>query len=418
MNVRRSLVTLAVAGALSLSACSDKGTSGGGGGGEGDLATDKGVTGDTITLGVLTDQSGPFVQLGTGVVDGHQIWADEINADGGICERQIELEVRDHGYAADTGVVQFQEIEPNVLGFMQILGSPILAALDQPLLDTESTSVALSWSSFLLKNPYIVIPGTTYDVEMINGLSYLLDEGKIKEGDTIGYIYLEGEYGENGLLGAEYFAEQHDLKLETVKVLPTDTDLRNVVTGLRGKGVKGIGITVTPAQTLSVATVSAQLGLNVPIVGNNPTFAPAIVTPETAPVLKNYFFVASSAPYNADIEAAKNVATAYEALGKDAVPNGGIPYGYAIGEIWGQLLETACENGDMTRAGIQEALADSSEITTDELVADLDLTSPGSPATREVYIAQADADAPGGATQIGELFTSEDAAAYVAPEEQ
>ncbi|GAB2770730.1 ABC transporter substrate-binding protein [Nocardioides salsibiostraticola] len=418
MNVRRSLVTLAVAGAISLTACSDKSTSGGGGGGDGDLATDKGVTGDTISLGVLTDMSGPFVQLGTGVVDGHQIWVDEVNADGGICDRQIELVVRDHGYKADTGVVQFQEIEPNVLGFMQILGSPINAALDQPLMDTKATGVALSWSSFILKNPYIVIPGTTYDVEMINGLSYLLDEGQIAEGDTLGYIYLEGEYGENGLLGAEYFAEKHNLKLEKVKVLPTDTDLRNVVTGLKGAGVKGIGLTTTPAQTLSVATVSAQLKLNVPLVGNNPTFAPAIVTPETAPALENYFFVASSAPYNADIEAAKSVATAYEALGKDDVPNGGIPYGYAIGEIWGQLLQTACDNGDMTRDGIQAALADSSEITTDSLVADLDLTQPGSPATREVYIAQASQDAPGGANQIGDLFTSTDAEEYVAPAEQ
>lgn len=418
MNVRRSLVTVAVCGALSLSACSNKSTSGGGDGGDGDLATDKGVTGDTISLGVLTDMSGPFVQLGTGVVDGHKIWVDEVNADGGVCDREIELVVRDHGYAADVGVVQFQEIEPNVLGFMQILGSPVNAALDQRLIDTKATGVALSWSSFILKNPYIVIPGTTYDIEMINGLSYLLDEGLIAEGDTLGYVYLEGEYGENGLLGAEFFAEKHNLTLEKVKVLPTDTDLRNVVTGLKGKGVKAIGLTTTPAQTLSVATVSAQLNLNVPLVGNNPTFAPAIVTPKTAPALENYYFVASSAPYNADIEAAKSVATAYEELDTGDVPNGGVPYGYAIGEIWGQLLQTACDNGDMTRDGIQAALEDSSDITTDNLIADLDLTQPGSPATREVYIAQADIDAPGGANQTGDLFISPDAEEYVAPAEK
>ncbi len=191
-----------------------------------------------------------------------------------------------------------------------------------------------------------------------------------------------------------------------------------MVTGLRGKGVKAIGLTSTPSQTLSVATVSAQLGLNVPIVGNNPTFAPAIVTPETAPALKQYYQVASSAPYNADNEAAKKVAAAYEALGKDDVPNGGVPYGYAIGEIWGQLLEKACDNGDMTRDGITAALEESDDITTDELVADLDLTQPGAPATREVYIAQADLDAPGLASQIGPLFVSSDAEEYVAPEEQ
>ena len=48
----------------------------------------------------------------------------------------------------------------------------------------------------------------------------------------------------------------------------------------------------------------------------------------------------------------------------------------------------------------------------------LDLTSPGSPATREVYIATADIDAEGGLTQQGDLFISPDAESYVAPEEQ
>ena len=50
--------------------------------------------------------------------------------------------------------------------------------------------------------------GATYDVEMVNGFDYLLKKGKIKEGDKIGHIYFEGEYGANGLAGSKYFAEQ------------------------------------------------------------------------------------------------------------------------------------------------------------------------------------------------------------------
>ena len=408
MKARRALA-VAVVGALSLAACSDKSEGGG---------ADKGVNDDTIKLGVLTDQSGPFVQLGTGVTDGHQIWVDEINAAGGICDKDIELVVRDHGYEADAGVVAYQEIEPDVLGFMQVLGSPINAALDAQYTENETTVVALSWSSFILKNPYIVIPGTTYDVEMINGLSYLLEEGQIKEGDTIGFVYIDGEYGENGLLGAEYFAEQHDLTLEKVKVQATDTDLRNVTTSLKGKGVTAIGLTSTPAQTLSVATVSAQLGLDVPLVGNNPTFAPAILTPETAPALENFYLVASATPYSSEVPKAQEVAEAYQALGKSEVPNGGIPYGYAIGEIWGQLLQQACDNDDLTREGIQEALKESTALSTEQLVADLDFSSQGSPATREVYIGIPDIDAEGGITQQGDLFVSPDAESYTAPAEQ
>ncbi|MGH3458656.1 ABC transporter substrate-binding protein [Aeromicrobium sp.] len=415
MKTRRVLVAVAACTTLVLGACSDKSTSGGGAGG---VKTDKGVTDTEITLGALTDISGPFQQLGKGVVDGHEIWADEVNQAGGICDRDIKLEVRDHGYKADAGVVQFQEIEPNVAGFIQILGSPINAAIDQRLVDSKATAVALSWSSFILKNPYIVIPGTTYDVEMINGLSYLLDEKKIAEGDTIGFVYLEGEYGENGLLGAKYFAEQHDIDLKAVKVVPTDNDLRNVVTGFKGDGVKAIGLTTTPAQTLSVATVSKQLGLDVPLVGNNPTFAPAILTDKTAPALENFYGTFSSVPYSSDLPKAQEVAAAYEEAGIKDAPNGGVPYGYAIGLIWGQILEKACDDGDLTREGIQKAFRASTDIGTEELIADLDFSEVGTPATREVYIAQPDASQDGGLRQVGPLFVSPDAESYKAPEEK
>ena len=417
MNRRHlTLPALALTGALALSACGGKTDDGGGGGG--DLATDFGVTDDTITLGVMTDTSGVFKDLGLGVVQGHELWVEEVNADGGICEREIALEIKDHGYDAETAVVQYQEIEPNVLGMMQLLGSPINAALDQNLIDNEITAVALSWSSFILDNPYVVIPGTTYDLEIINGLSYLLEEGQIAEGDTIGYIYIEGEYGENGLLGAEYFTEQHDMELKAVQVTATDTDMRNIVTGFRGDNVSAIGLTATPGQLASAASVNTQLGLDVPLVGNNPIFAPQILNEDSAEALSNVYVVASAVPFSSEVPKAQEVATAWEEAGYDEQPNAGIPYGYAIGSIWGQLLEQACEDGDMTRAGIQAALEQSTEITTEDLVAQLDFSASGTPATREVYIAQPDIESPGGLKQVRPLFVSEDAEGYTAPHEK
>ena len=424
MRRRLAVPAMAIAGVLALGACSDKATDTGGGGGggggeeEAEVATDLGVTDTDITFGVLTDNSGPFKDLGLGVVYGHQLWADEVNADGGVCEREIKLEVRDHGYKADTATVLYPELEPNILGFMQLLGSPINAALDQNLIDDEVTAVALSWSSFILDNPYVIIPGTTYDIEMINGLSYLLEEGQIAEGDTVGFIYIEGEYGENGLAGAEYFAEQHDITLSPVQVTSTDTDMRNIVTGFSGEGVTAIGLTTTPSQTASTAAVNAQLGLDVPLVGNNPVFAPQILNPESAPALANLYVALSSVPYSSDVAKAQEIAAAYEEAGHPELPNGGVPYGYAIGEIWGQLLERACENGDMTRAGIQEALTQSDNITTEELVADLDFSTTGTPATREVYVATPNIDLPGGLEQLGPLFVSPDAESYVAPHQK
>jgi ABC-type branched-subunit amino acid transport system substrate-binding protein len=95
----------------------------------GGVDTGVGVTRSGITLGALTDHSGPFAALGLGVVQGNQIWIDETNADGGICGRKIELKIRDHGYNASTAKTQYSELAPTVLGFMHVLGSPVTAAL-------------------------------------------------------------------------------------------------------------------------------------------------------------------------------------------------------------------------------------------------------------------------------------------------
>ncbi len=405
MKITRSLVAAVTVGTLTLASC----------GGTKSESENTGVTDDTIKLGVLTDLSGPFLELSEAILAGNEIWVEQVNASGGVCGRDVELVVRDHGYDADAGVVAYQELESQVLGFMHVLGSPINAALDQNYLDNETTTVALSWSSFILKNPYIIVPGTTFDVEMINGLSYLMEQGQINPGDTIGHIYLEGEYGENGLLGAEYFAAQHDLTIEKVKVLPTDSDLRNAVTGLKGSNVAAIAMTTTPAQTLNVAVVNQQLGLDVPIVGNNPAFGPNILTPETADALRNVYVVASATPYTSDVPKAQEVADLFEARG-DGVPHAGVPYGYAIGEIWGQLLEGTCD--DLTREGVKKAKDEADSLDTEDLVAELDFSSPGSPATRAVYVAVPNIDTPGGLDQQGELFVSEDAETYRAPEQQ
>lgn len=417
-----ALLAVPLAGVLALTGCSTMVQSSGAqqSGGEpgkaGNVTTDFGVTRSEITLGALTDYSGPFSELGLGVVQGSQIWVNETNAAGGVCGRKIKLAVRNHGYDTGQAKIQYAALEPTVLGFMQILGSPVNAALDQDLIHNETTAVALSQSSELLGNPYVIIPGTTYDVEMINGLSYLMEQGKIRDGDTIGHIWVDGEYGANGLRGAQYFAEKHHLTVRDAKVSATDSDLRDVMTGFAGNPrVTAIALTTTPAQAASAADVNQQLGLNVPMVGNNPVFAPQLLNGPAAAALGNLFVVGSSVPFASEVPQAQHVAQAFRQGGYEGLPHSGVPYGYAIGEIWGQLLQRACTNGDITRAGIQEALSQSTDITTDELVADLNFAKPGAPAAREVYVGVPDAAVPGGIRQVQPLFMAPEARSYAAP---
>jgi ABC-type branched-subunit amino acid transport system substrate-binding protein len=418
--MRRALAAPAVTlvSVLALVGCSTKAPGPGMRGKSGTVATDTvatdfGVTRTEIFLGALTDSSGPFKDLGIGVRHGQQIWIDETNTAGGICGRKIKLKTRDSGDNTAATTTQYAALEPNVLGFMQILPN---AALSQGMIDNETTVVALSKSSELLSNPYVIVPATTYDVEMINGLSYLMEQGKIHDGDTIGHVWLDGDYGANGLRGARYFAQRHHLTLRDTKVTATTWDMRDVVAAFAGvPRVKAIALSTTPEQTASAAVANQHLRLNVPMVGNSPVFSPRLLFGPSADALSKLSVVDSSVPFSSDVPTARHVATAYRQAGYLELPNSGVPYGYAIGRIWGQLLKRACGNGDLSRAGMQEALRQITTITTGKLIAELDFAKPGSPATREVSVGVPDAKVPGGIRQMTPLFVAPEAQRYVAP---
>jgi ABC-type branched-subunit amino acid transport system substrate-binding protein len=414
---RRSVVVAgALVGSLVLAACgSTADAPADQAAGAGGVKTDKGVTDSTITLGIMGDTSGVFKNLGAGLNAGNQLWADDVNAAGGICSRKIAIETVDHGYKADTAKTLYPQLEPKVLGMVQLLGSPVLAALKQNLIDDQMLAAPASWSSQVLDNPSVMMIGTTYDLEVINGLSYLQQQGVIADGDTLGHIYIDGEYGGNGLRGSQYYATAHKMTLREAKVTSTDNDLTGIVTGLRGDGVKAIVLTTTPGQTASALAANQALGLNVPVLGNNPTFDPALLKSPAAGALGNLYVSASNAPFSSKTPKAVEVVTEFKQKYPEAPKNAGVITGYTEGLVWQAVLTKACESKDLSRAGVATALTTLSSVKTDDLVTELDYSSPGSPPTRGVYIAKVDANAEGGLAEVAPLFTAPEAEGYKAP---
>jgi ABC-type branched-subunit amino acid transport system substrate-binding protein len=401
---------------VALAGCGSKGQSNNassGGGGSGALKAGPGVTSKTITLGVLTDLSGVFAPLGKPVMQANQLFWKEKNAQGGVCGRQVNLVVKDHGYDPQKAVVQYRELSGKVAGLQQLLGSPITAALLPSLKSDQMVSLLAAWPSSLLPNDNIIITGTTYDVEMINGLDYLLQQGKLKKGDKIGHIYFEGEYGENGLKGSKYFAQKNGMTVVEQKIKATDEDMSGQVAALKRAGVKAIAFTTAPTQLASAAGIAASQGLNVPLVGNNPTFDPALLkTPAAKALEANAYVVSSIAPYNLDKPAVQKVASDYsEAYPKD-VPKGSAPFGYMQSQLMFNILNQACKNKDLTRGGLVKAAHQLKGVDTGGLTAaPLDYTTVGQPSERAVYITQP-ASVPGGLKALPQTFESDTAKSY------
>jgi ABC-type branched-subunit amino acid transport system substrate-binding protein len=377
------------------------------GGTPAEVETGPGVTAHTITLGVLTDQSGPFAGASLGIAQGRQLFWDARNADGGVCGRTVEFDVKDHAYNAQNATSLYAAMEPEVLAFDELLGSPMIAALVPTIAQDSALTMAVSFSSSLLDNPYVVVTGATYDIEMINALQWLVDNGRVAEGDTVGHVYLEGDYGENALSGARYAAEQLGVTIAEQKVQPTDEDLTAQVTALEQAGAKIVLLTTTPPQAASAAAIAQANGLEMSFVGSNPTFSPALLaSPAAAALQESYLMVSSIAPYASDAAGPTSVRDAFGASFADQTPTHFVLYGYAQGELMAQILETACAHGTLTRDGLLAAFQSLSNVDTEGLVAPMDFSSPGQPSAREVLILKPDANVEGGLTVVEDLFAS------------
>lgn len=418
--LRAVIIGSAIAAVLVASACSTKAKSGSSNnksGGANSVKTGPGVTDSTITLGVLTDLSGVFAVLGKTVTQGAQLYFADLNKSGGICGRQVKLIIKDHGYDPQKAVGLYADMSSKVLGMEQLLGSPINAALKQNVETDKMFTIPVSWASTILDNKNNMIVGTTYDLEMINGISWLMANKGIKRGDKIGHIYLEGEYGADGYLGSTYAAKKAGLTVVGQKITATATDVTSQVSALKNQGVKAILLTTTPTQTASAAAVDAATGLNVPLLGNNPTYVPQLLDTAAGPALQKLFYLASSfEPYSGKSVGATKARDAFKAKYPKAVPNIGSTWGWGAAAAYTAVLKKACDNKDLTRDGVQKAFRETTSINTDGILPTLDYSKPGDPATREALVAKADKSAEGGLTVVQPLKASDPANSYVAPE--
>jgi ABC-type branched-subunit amino acid transport system substrate-binding protein len=413
MRARRTKAAaiLAVAAVITVTGCSTKASNSGGGGGNaggsGTVKTGRGVSGNTITIGELTDLSGVFAALGKDVTNAQALFWDQLNAKGGVCGKyQVKTEVKDHGYVVQNAVQLYSSMHNDVLAISQTIGSPINVALADQFQQDSMVNIPEAWARSLTENPENAVVGATYDVEMANGLDYLLKQGKIKEGDKLGHIYFEGDYGANGLAGSKYFASKHGMTIDEAQIKSTDTDMTAQVTKFKADGVKAILLTTAPAATASAVGVAAAQGLNVPVLGNNPVYAPGLLAGPSGPALKQNMIIASPVPtFDQQQQLLKDFTAKYPS---STPPSLGVVHGYADALVMSKILEKACQNGDLTPQGVTKAKQSLSNVDTQNLVVPLDYSKKGSPSLQS-YILQP-ADGPGGAKQLQGATQGADAA--------
>ncbi|MCS7481270.1 ABC transporter substrate-binding protein [Umezawaea endophytica] len=367
-----------------------------------------GVTESTISLGVLTDMSGPFAPTALVRIKGYELFIGELNARGGICGRKVELTTKDHGFTVQRALDGYFDLEPKVLGFLDITGAAMTAAIAPDLIQTRALAAPVSWSAALLGNPHMMIVGGTYDIDVMNGLDHLKRDGVIADGDTIGHVHVEGDFGTNALEGSTFAAQQWGMTLVEKPVAESADDLGAQIAALKAQNARAVVLSTSPAQTALAVAAAAALGWDVPFLVNVAGFDPAILKSLAAPaVMKQVQVVSPIAPYGADAAGPQAVAKAFEARYPDLEANGAVNHGYAVAMAFAAVLEKACAEKDLTRDGVLRAFQDTNGVETSGLTGQLRFSLAGRPSATQSYMARPDDKVKGGLVVTEKLFESE-----------
>ncbi len=182
----------------------------------------RGVTNDSMRIGMILVKTGPVAALG--LPEG---WAIEdtfnaINEAGGINGRKIDFIWEDDQFKTPLAISAFNKLifRDKVLSILTSGGTPQTIALFDQIDKHKVVNIpnALADEMFNPYRPYIFIIGATYETQIQLMFDYIMNDLKAKD-PKIAVVYAETEFGKKGLEAARKRAEQYGVKLVSELVL-------------------------------------------------------------------------------------------------------------------------------------------------------------------------------------------------------
>ena len=344
------------------------------------LVTGPGVTDTGITLAVLADPD-----RDRGFTEGARLWQQSVNTTGGLCGRAVSLVVNGaDGVAADPAAA-YDAVGTSVLGLLTLPATDGSAPLSASIAADQVPAVTPTGTSAQLGPSGPVVAGATADILVINGLNHLAQAGALAAGATLGVLSDGSGSAQNGLLGAQWWAQNNDVTL----------DVRGDRTDPSAWG--GDRVVLALADTATVESLVAGSPSGLAVLSLLDGFDPATWSGSDVQAAAARLYVATPAPaYGSDYPAAVAVSSMAAATGAaDTGPR--TLDGYAAGSTWGRLIGQACGNRTLTREGIRQAMTAVGPAPATSLFGPSDpgvVVQSGLPATRVSSISVVDPAAP------------------------
>jgi branched-chain amino acid transport system substrate-binding protein len=227
-------------------------------------------SGETIKIGALTDLTA-FTPWAVNARDGMLLAAEEINAEGGVDGRMIEIVVQDSANDADAGIDGFERlVEDGVVAVGGTISSTVAAAvaplaeeLEMPyLLVKAGTEAALTADSrYTFRTCLPAAPMTAGPV-----LQYAQEQGIT----NVGVIVADYAWGQSFAAAVEATFEGSDVDYGEIQFapVPPDSQFEPFVRNIADAGAEMVIATGHPPGSSAILGLAVDLVGDVPVTGS------------------------------------------------------------------------------------------------------------------------------------------------------
>jgi ABC-type branched-subunit amino acid transport system substrate-binding protein len=226
------------------------------------MAADPGVFDDRIVIGSSTPLSGSTAQLGSLLNTGVRAHIEQVNRQGGINGRRIELRTIDDQYDPEKAVANTRRLieTDRVFALLGYVGTASSNAVLPIITDAKVPFIGPLTGAMSVREPgnrYVFNVRASYADEIALIVNQLVSTGTRK----IGVVYQNDAFGKSGLEAVARFLAERRLSIHaTGSVERGSTDVTQVVADMRANEPEAIVLILTYAPAASFIKAMRKVG--------------------------------------------------------------------------------------------------------------------------------------------------------------
>jgi ABC-type branched-subunit amino acid transport system substrate-binding protein len=183
-----------------------------------------GITPTSILIGQSAAFTGPAAQLGIQMRDGAKLWFDQVNAQGGVNGRRIELKSRDDKYESKLAAENTKKLieEDRVFLLFAYVGTPTSSASLPIFTEARVPFVGPFTGAELLRSPfnrYVFNVRASYFDETEKIVEHLVRTGVTR----FAVFYQNDNYGQAGLEGVKRALARRNMQIAALGTVERNT---------------------------------------------------------------------------------------------------------------------------------------------------------------------------------------------------